>query len=83
MVVQPAGTEVIASSDFTPFAALAWTDRPAISFQFHPEFAPDYAKALIEHRHDRVPDPEGAMASLEGPNDNARVGGWIRRFLKA
>jgi GMP synthase-like glutamine amidotransferase len=83
VVVQPPNTEVVARSDFTPFAALAWTDRPAISFQFHPEFAPDYAKALIEHRYDRVPDPDAAMASLDAPNDNARVAGWIRRFLKA
>jgi hypothetical protein len=73
----------VAQSAFTPFAALSWTDRPAISFQFHPEFSPDFAKALIAERHDKVPDPERAMASLDAPNDNARVGGWIRRFLKA
>ena len=30
----------------------------AISFQFHPEFAPAFAKALIEQRYDRVPDPD-------------------------
>ena len=67
----------------TPFAGLAWTDRPAISFQFHPEFSPAFAKALIEKRYDVVPDPDAAIASLDAPNDNARVGGWIRRFLKA
>ncbi|HEX3423241.1 MAG TPA: type 1 glutamine amidotransferase [Sphingomicrobium sp.] len=83
VVVQPPNTEVVAASDFTPFAALAWTDRPAISFQFHPEFSPAFAKALIEKRHDVVPDPESAIASLDAPNDNQRVGGWIRRFLKA
>jgi GMP synthase-like glutamine amidotransferase len=83
VVVQPPGTEVVASSDFTPFAALAWTGRPAISFQFHPEFAPAFAKALIEQRYDIVPDPAAAIASLDSPNDNARVGGWIRRFLEA
>ena len=71
------------ASEFTPFAALAWTDRPAISFQFHPEFSPAFAKALIEKRYDIVPDPDAAIASLDAPNDNARVGGWIRRFLKA
>ena len=81
VVIQPPHAEVIASSVFTPYAGLAWRDRPAISFQFHPEFAPDYAKALIEARYDRVPDPDAAIASLDGPNDNARVGGWIRRFL--
>jgi GMP synthase-like glutamine amidotransferase len=82
VIVQPPNTEVIAESAFTPFAALAWTDRPAISFQFHPEFAPDFAKALIEKRYDIVPDPDAKIASLDEPNDNARVGEWIRRFLK-
>ena len=81
VVVLPPYTEVVAQSDFTPYAALAWTDRPAISFQFHPEFSPDFAKALIEKRYDIVPDPDAAIASLDAPNDNARVGGWIRRFL--
>ena len=83
VVVQPPNTEVVAESSFTPYAALAWTDRPAISFQFHPEFSPAFAKALIEKRYDIVPDPDGAIASLNAPNDNARVAGWIRRFLKA
>ncbi|HEV8408277.1 MAG TPA: type 1 glutamine amidotransferase [Sphingomicrobium sp.] len=83
VVVQPPATEVVVASDFTPFAALAWTDRPAISFQFHPEFSPAFAKALIGKRYDVVPDPEAAMASLDAPNDNERVAGWIRRFLKA
>jgi GMP synthase-like glutamine amidotransferase len=83
VVVQPPNTEVVASSEFTPYAALAWTDRPAISFQFHPEFAPDYAKALIEKRYDVVPDPDAAITSLDAPNDNARVASWIRRFLQA
>ena len=81
VVVQPPNTQVVAASDFTPFAALAWTDRPAISFQFHPEFSPAFAKALIEQRYDIVPDPDAAIASLDAPNDNARVGQWIRNFL--
>ncbi|MBV9527229.1 type 1 glutamine amidotransferase [Sphingomonas sp.] len=81
VVVQPPATEVIAESDFTPFAALAWTDRPAISFQFHPEFSPGFAKALIEKRYDVVNDPDAAIASLDAPNDTAVVGEWIRKFL--
>lgn len=83
VVVQPPNTEVVASSEFAPYAALAWIERPSISFQFHPEFAPAFAKALIERRFDVVPDPDSAIASLDAPNDNARVGGWIRRFLTA
>src|SRR6476661_377374 len=38
VVMQPPNTEITLQSRFTPFAGLAWTDRPAISFQFHPEF---------------------------------------------
>jgi GMP synthase-like glutamine amidotransferase len=82
VVMQPPNTDVIASSLFTPYAGLAWRDQPAISFQFHPEFAPDYARALIEARRDRLPDPDWALASLDQPNDNARVGEWISRFVE-
>ena len=82
VVRQPPNTEVVARSDFTPFAALAWNDRPAISFQFHPEFSVGYAKALIERRYDRVNDPDKALESLDAPNDNQAVGGWIRNFLE-
>lgn len=83
VVVQPPHTEVVTASLFTPFAGLAWTDRPAISFQFHPEFEPAFAKALIRQRYDIVSDPGAAIASLDAPDDNARVGGWIRRFLQS
>ena len=81
VVIAPPHAEVIASSLFTPYAGLSWRDQSAISLQFHPEFSPDYAKALIEQRYDRTPDPDTAIASLDSPNDNQRVGGWIRRFL--
>ena len=81
--MQPPNTKLTIQSEFTPYAGLAWTDRPAISFQFHPEFSPAFAKALIEKRYDIVPDPDAAIASLDAPNDSARVAAWIRRFLKA
>ena len=83
VIAQPPGTQVTVASDFTAFAGLAWKDRPAISFQFHPELSAAFAKALIEKRYDMVPNPDAAIASLDAPNDNARVAGWIRRFLKA
>jgi len=81
VVAQPPGTVVTVASDFTPYAGLAWEDGSAISFQFHPEFEPAFAKALIEARRDRLADPEGAKASLDAPNDNGRVGAWIGSFL--
>lgn len=83
VVEQPPNTQVVASSPFAPFAALSWTDRPAMSVQFHPEFEPDYAKALIAARRDRLPNPDAAIASLDQPNDNDRVAEWIKRFLRS
>lgn len=81
-VIAPApDARVIAASDFTPYAGLAWPDEEAISFQFHPEFEPAFAKALIETRRERIADADAAIRSLDGANDNGRVGGWIARFL--
>ncbi|HYD05246.1 MAG TPA: type 1 glutamine amidotransferase [Reyranella sp.] len=86
VVEQPPQTRVLVASEFTPFAGLAWDDQPAISFQFHPEFDPAYAAALIEHRRgERYDDAtaDAAVASLQAANDRERVGRWIERFLSA
>jgi GMP synthase-like glutamine amidotransferase len=83
VVVRPPGAKVVARSGFTPFGMLEWEGGDAVSMQFHPEFEPDYAKALIEARRGALPDPDGAIASLERPDDRGTVGEWIRAFLKA
>ena len=85
VVIQPPDSHVVARSDFTQFAALAYQGFPAISFQGHPEFDPSFAKALIDQRRgtrfdDLVADT--AMQTLDEPNDNHRVGRWIDRFLE-
>jgi len=85
VVKLPPAARVIASSDFAPFAALAYDDQPAFSIQPHPEFHPDFAIALMENEWREYLDKEtadAAIASLRAPNDNARVGAWIRRFLE-
>jgi GMP synthase-like glutamine amidotransferase len=82
---QPPATRVVAASAFTPYAALAWTDQPAISFQGHPEFDPAYAEALLlARRGTRFTEAaaDAAIATLEEPNDRETVGGWIVEFLK-
>ena len=84
-VVQPPPcVRVLASSAFTPYAALAYWDQPAVSFQPHPEFDAPYAAALIEARRGtRYTDAEAdaAIASLDAPNDSCRIAGWIKAFL--
>lgn len=84
VVVPPPGARVLGGSSFTPYGVLAYDDQPAISFQCHPEFGPDFAAALIEHGRSNLPHPEAAdvwLASLSQPNDRKRVGRWIQRFL--
>ena len=80
VTIAPPGAEVLAHSDFSPFGMLAWGED-ALSMQFHPEFEPDYARALIETRRARLPDPDAAIASLERADDRALVAKWIRAFL--
>ena len=84
VLVPPPGSRTLAASAFTPHALLAYDDHPSISFQFHPEFEPDFSRALFTPR--RAPDlsPDivaAAIDSLSGPNDNARVARWIDAFL--
>ena len=82
----PPGASVVARSDFTPYAVLDYGRVPAISFQGHPEFSAGFCCALYNVRRntaftaDRVDE---ACESLDTPVDNARVGEWMARFLKA
>ena len=83
VVELPPGARIVAASAFSPFGMLDYGDG-AISLQLHPEFDPAYAEALIENRRgSRFEDDQAdaAIASLHRPNDNARVGAWLRRFL--
>jgi GMP synthase-like glutamine amidotransferase len=83
VVVQPPRSRRIAGSDFCEIGGLVYEDHPAISFQFHPEFDPDFVAAIIDIVEDEMKDPEAARASLYRPDDRARVGQWIRNFVGA
>lgn len=83
VVEPPPGATLIAGHAFTPFGMFEWRDAGALSMQFHPEFEPDYARALIESRRARLPAPDAAIASLGRPDDRALVGQWIASFLRA
>jgi GMP synthase-like glutamine amidotransferase len=85
VVEAPPGAEVMAGNAFAPFGALVWRDQPAISIQLHPEFEPAYATALLQARRGRAfteDETDQAIISYQTPDDRARVGGWIRRFLQ-
>jgi GMP synthase-like glutamine amidotransferase len=80
VVALPSDARVIARSEFTPYAGLDYGD--AISFQFHPEFSPAFATALIEADRDRYGAiAASAIQSHLQPDDCARAVRWIGRFL--
>ncbi len=85
VVMPPAGARIVASSAFTPCAALAYADGAALTLQFHPEFDAAYAGALIAaHRAPDIGDAlrEAAARSLEGPSDNEAICAWLNRYLE-
>ncbi len=85
VLTPPPRSRTLAASAFTSHAMIAYEDHPSISMQFHPEFAPDFSRALFAQR--RAPNLSeaaiaDAMASLEGGNDNSRVARWLDGFLR-
>lgn len=80
----PPGAEVMASSEFCPIAAMRWPDAPMISWQPHPEFAPDYSRAIIEMRRGETyaeAFADAALAGLDQPLDSAEIGDRLARFF--
>lgn len=84
VVRPPIGARVLGGNRHAPFGMLIYDDQPAFSIQLHPEFDPAFSKALLSSRRGARLSAETAdagIASLDLPNDNQRVGGWIRRFI--
>lgn len=80
----PPGAVRLATNDFCAFAALAYPQAKAISFQGHPEFSSDFSCALYTVRKGTklpVPMVDAAEASFSEPIDNDQTGQWMARFL--
>ena len=80
----PEGAVILASSEFTPFAAVHYPRHRALSFQAHPEFSPQFAVALTATRRGiayPAAQADKAIASLQRSHDGARAALWINRFL--
>lgn len=75
---------LLAGSDFTPFGLVDYPRLRAMSVQAHPEFEPEFARALIDCRRGvqfPATDADAAAATLKAPNDRRRFDVWMRRFL--
>ncbi len=84
VVELPEGAKVVASSDFCPYAALAYDNR-IWTVQPHPEFGHDFIDGLIKTRGKGVvPDLqlEQATAALGGPIDNHKIADQMAAFFK-
>jgi GMP synthase-like glutamine amidotransferase len=79
----PIGLEVLASSDFCPIAAL-YKRGSVLTFQGHPEFVPEYSKALMVSREDRIGDEAlpKALGSLSQGHDGDALASVIVAFLQ-
>lgn len=83
VVEAPPGAAILAGSAFTPMGVIAYGDQRAISIQLHPEFEPDYARALIQTRRARYDEAaaSAALASYDQPDDRPRLAHWIANFI--
>lgn len=84
VVIKPASAECIAWSGFTPFAGLSYTGIPALSFQCHPEFDPEFSAALyLERRGTSLAEAQAdaAIASLGDGGERRFLAEWITSFL--
>ncbi|MBI1362022.1 MAG: type 1 glutamine amidotransferase [Alphaproteobacteria bacterium] len=85
VIAPPPGAETLARSRHTDHAMLAYDGGPAISLQGHPEFTDGFLAALYGARRGKTLSDDladQAIESLAGPEDNARVGEWMARFLR-
>ncbi len=86
VVTLPENTQVLAGSDFCPYAALNIADK-VITFQGHPEFSSTYIKALLVNRRDLgllpVELSNTAINEIETPNQRHQVADWICQFLRS
>ena len=79
----PPSAKLFASSDFCPIAGFQISDH-VLSFQGHPEFSADYAKALIKKRVERIGEEvsQNAVKSLKEEVHSETVGAWIVQFIR-
>lgn len=80
----PAGTRVLARSDFCPYFMLQWGED-FLSVQGHPEWQIEYSRALINYRRNQIPAErvETALRSLASQPDNALFMRWVLDFVTA
>ena len=83
VVALPPGARRLAASDFCPNAAFS-VGSAVLGIQGHPEFEPDYARALLALPHLDIPAAmrEKARASLSLPHQGGLCAKWMTAFIR-
>lgn len=83
VIALPRGATLIASSTFCPYAAFR-IGRQVLALQGHPEFTRAYLQCLLDRRRDIIGMDayRDAVASLQLPTDEWRVGRWLIEFMR-
>lgn len=80
----PAGAEVLAGSEFCTVAVMQLGEH-ILTFQGHPEFVPDYSRAIMTFRREIIGEQvySEALASVqEQAHEGERVARWMINFLR-
>lgn len=79
----PEAARILAQSEFCPIAGML-VEKHILTFQGHPEFDTEYARALLQIRREAVGEEkyEAAVSSMTQLPDQARVASWILRFIE-
>jgi GMP synthase-like glutamine amidotransferase len=78
----PPNATVIGSASYCPVAALSY-DFPAMSVQFHPEYAPDYVSAFLQRSRGKILSAavtDAAVAQFEASDVEADL--FVRQAAK-
>jgi len=80
--VLPAGSQVIAGSEFCPYFMVQWNAH-FLSVQGHPEWSIDYSRTLINDRRQLFPEEtiEQGLLSLDQIPDNNQFAEWVKQFV--
>jgi GMP synthase-like glutamine amidotransferase len=84
VVENATGARVLASSPFCE-NAVCQIGEQILTFQGHPEFIPEYSRAIMEFRRELFGEEvyHSGVASLGAEQQGDRVAHWVVNFLKA
>ena len=78
----PESADLLGGNDHCPHGFYT-VGNHFLSIQAHPEYSPDYVRALTEIRRGIIPEPilEAGLTSLDQPHHQHELAQWIQNFL--